>query len=217
MSAYKLTDEIEKSIVSEYLEKSTITLRELSAKYNIHHVTISTCLKKNNVQIRRTGAKIGHVVKSSTKIKLSLSSKGNTNSKGHTQSTTTKLKLIAHNTGLSYEFIKSFENSNKLSLIYSWINDRTLIDQTVENKQKFILHFYNDRHFNSIYDKWVNSNNSAYKPSIDHMIPFSRGGSSDLSNLRVITWFENRAKGNMTQIEWKEFQKVNNLKCDLFR
>ena len=38
-------------------------------------------------------------------------------------------------------------------------------------------------------------------PSLDHIIPISRGGSWELDNLQIISWFENRAKCDMTQQE----------------
>ena len=43
---------------------------------------------------------------------------------------------------------------------------------------------------------------------IDHKIPLSRGGTNDLSNLCVVTQPINKAKGNMTDIEFKQLIKL---------
>ena len=53
-------------------------------------------------------------------------------------------------------------------------------------------------------------------PSLDHIQPKSRNGGWELDNLQILTWFENRAKAEMTSAEWIEFRKTNNIKCDLF-
>ncbi len=42
--------------------------------------------------------------------------------------------------------------------------------------------------------------------SLDHVIPRSRGGSDDISNLQLAHKDCNRDKADMTPEEWKEFQ-----------
>jgi 5-methylcytosine-specific restriction endonuclease McrA len=39
-----------------------------------------------------------------------------------------------------------------------------------------------------------------FGPSIDHIVPLSRGGSNDLTNLRVTHWICNVARGNRDQL-----------------
>lgn len=46
------------------------------------------------------------------------------------------------------------------------------------------------------------------RPSLDHILPKSRGGSEELNNLQFLTWFENFSKRDMTQKEW-EVVKLN--------
>ena len=67
----------------------------------------------------------------------------------------------------------------------------------------FIEHFYYDNQFNKLYNTWLKDKNDKYlKPSLDHIIPRSKGGAADISNLQFLTWFENRCKNDMTQAEW---------------
>lgn len=43
-------------------------------------------------------------------------------------------------------------------------------------------------------------------PSIDHIVPKTKGGNDEVNNLQVLSWFENRAKNNMTQAEWNKMK-----------
>jgi len=40
------------------------------------------------------------------------------------------------------------------------------------------------------------------KPSLDHIVPKSKGGSLFVDNLQFISWLENRAKMNIDQDAW---------------
>ena len=49
------------------------------------------------------------------------------------------------------------------------------------------------------------------KPSLDHIIPKSKGGKlNDLDNLQFITWLENRIKNDLYIDEWNNIK--NNIK-----
>ena len=43
---------------------------------------------------------------------------------------------------------------------------------------------------------------------IDHKVPLSRGGTNNISNLCIVTQSINKAKGNMTDVEFKQLLKV---------
>ena len=71
-----------------------------------------------------------------------------------------------------------------------------------------MIKFYDDIQFNRIYKIWVDSNFEPYKrPSLDHIVPKAKGGTNDLENLQFLSWFENRCKNDMTQLEWNEIKK----------
>lgn len=214
---YKLTKEIGDSLISEYLNTS-VTLVELSKRYKIHKVTISTFFKVNGILIKRPGAMPGHKVYDGTRKKFSKIHKNNKYTVGRKQSDTTKLKLIATNSGLPIDEIIKFKDYQKFKLIVSWARTkRTLFDQSPESRLAFVNHFYYDLQFNKIWKNWVDSGKRhLWKPSIDHIVPFSKGGTGCIQNLQVITWFENKIKDSMTEEEWSDFKLSTNTSSNLF-
>lgn len=84
-----------------------------------------------------------------------------------------------------------------------------------------VSYFYNDEQFNNIYNNWKSQEQTGtyydfYKPSLDHIIPRSKGGNNKLENLQFLTVFENLAKRDFTQEEWENFKKDTNTKSNLF-
>ena len=76
-------------------------------------------------------------------------------------------------------------------------------DLTTEDYVGYINKFYNDPQLEGLYLVWIFSGKDKWlRPTIDHIDPRAKGGNNDLENLQFLTWFENRAKCDMTQDEW---------------
>lgn len=102
-------------------------------------------------------------------------------------------------------FLEMFENFDKLKFLNKSISrKRDFGDIETEYYKSFIVKFYDDSQFNLIYNKWkANGEQKLLRPSLDHILPKSRGGSEELNNLQFLTWFENFSKRDMTQEEWE--------------
>lgn len=112
---------------------------------------------------------------------------------------------------ISFDELVKFEDIDKIILL------NRLIAKTrdrIDNSQyfNFLSKFYYDENFNRIYENWISSGKNTYlKPSIDHIVPISKGGTNDLYNLQILTWFENRCKNDMTMDDWNKMKlNINN-------
>lgn len=112
--------------------------------------------------------------------------------------------IVQNHRFATFEFISNFENLEKVLLLHKLLNTPT--SRGYITKEWYIAYmdrFYNCEKFNKIYDRWLISNFDAkLKPSLDHKTPLSKGGTWELNNLDMKTWFENRVKSDMTEQEW---------------
>jgi hypothetical protein len=124
-----------------------------------------------------------------------------------------KLKYIIGNLkyNVDIEWLASFKDIEKIIFLnrarktmFRYIPTGKL---TTEFYISYIEKFYYDKKFNYLYKKWISSGDRWIKPSLDHKIPLSKGGTNDLKNIRFISWFENRAKYNMDYREWENIKK----------
>ena len=125
--------------------------------------------------------------------------------------------------GLENEFLDTFEDFDKFLFIHRTI--RTGIGEFSQlDKEKYkemMKYFYYQEQFNNIYNFWLKQDktNTYYdwaKPSVDHIIPKAKGGTSDLENLQYLTVFENLNKRDMTMEEWDNFKKQTHTTSDYF-
>ena len=124
---------------------------------------------------------------------------------------------------LEDKFLDSFDDFDKFLFIHrsirTGIGEFSQLDK--EKYKQLINHFYYQKQFNDIYNFWQQQNktNTFYdwaKPSIDHIIPKTKGGTNEINNLQYLTVFENLSKRDMTMEEWNNFKKQTHTISDYF-
>ena len=97
------------------------------------------------------------------------------------------------------EFFAQFTETQKYKMIHDSV--RRFLKPCEENRQEYeqiMEYFYYDSHYDELYKRCMETGKLSHRPSLDHIIPLSLGGSSDLSNLQVLCHFENISKGKLT-------------------
>lgn len=169
------------------------SMRQIALELNTNHKRISKILKNNNIKTREP---------------MNLRDKKNFKCDKERLYNNMAIHLRFN---VDYKWLMQFEDFEKLKLLNHAITDRGG-RWVVDTKwyKEYLLKFYDDKQFNSIYFQWCTNNCYKYlKPSLDHIIPKAKGGTNNLDNLQFLSWFENRCKNDMTQEEW------NKLKSDI--
>lgn len=199
--------------------KEKMTLRMIAKRLNTDHHNIKRVLVKNNVEVSNTN-RIRDALTVEHRAKIGESKKGNTWSRGRIMSRKHKLQNMASHIkyDVDIEFYNEFEDIEKLKCLNKMLTkDRVSIHFDTERYKEFIHKFYYDKQFNTIFNNWISNNKDKWwKPSLDHIYPSSKGGTYDLDNLQILTWFENKTKCSMTEAEWKELKLEINTKSNLF-
>lgn len=124
---------------------------------------------------------------------------------------------------LPEEWLYSFKDFEKFLLIHRLLrsNDISMIGLSKEKYMDYMNYFYYQSQFNKVYNFWKKEEklNTFYdwaKPSLDHIIPKSKGGNNEKENLQFITTFENLAKRDMTMKEWNNFKIKTNTHSQYF-
>lgn len=135
--------------------------------------------------------------------------------------------LASSRSDLTSEHLKIFrQDFEKFLAVHKILHSNTdkyytscPIDEYVDALKKI----YYDEQFNLVYNFWKENEdkekNTFYnwaKPSLDHIIPKSKGGTNKVENLQILTVFENLSKRDMTMEEWQIFKKETHTTSDYF-
>ena len=205
------------SCIKEYSE-TNISIPQLSKKFSISYRNLKYSFFIRGVKIEKRGnGNLGLTRSNRTKENISKSKIGKVNLlKRGTRYTNRQRLNIIQSQGNFLTDLGEFTEVDRFLLLKSFAY-RNLQNKNEESILTFIRKFYYDLKFNSIYDTWLTNNkHKLFKPSIDHIVPISRGGSSSLENFQILTWFENRTKNNMTDLEWQTFKDLTHCASDLF-
>lgn len=212
----------EQEIVNKYVNNK-YSLRYLAEIFNTNHHLIKRILLKNGIKITRRNTLKKLTEEHKQKISNSrkkLKENGwipyNKGLKTIDRKNGKELlykNMIAHlRFDIVLDWLMKFENFEKLKCLNKAItkrNERFNVDS--KWYINYIEKFYDDPQFNKIYNKWKENKDDKYLlPTLDHINPKSNGGSDDLYNLQFLSWFENRAKNNLSQKKWEELkQNIN--------
>ena len=136
-----------------------------------------------------------------------------------------KAFLSSTRSDIDEKYVNTFDNFEKLLCVHSLISRTSglpIKQYSLEEYKALTEHLYYSKQFNAVYDFWQNhkkENNTFYdwaKPSLDHIIPKSKGGTNTPDNLQVLTTFENLNKRDLTMEEWNEFKKRTNSTSDYY-
>lgn len=199
-------------IIYDY-ENHNLSIRQIAKKYNLTFYKTRKILDGNVEFRKRLGSKHSDETKNTiSQIQKDQYSKGERiawmTGKRWGKMTIMKQMKSHLDYDVSLEWLCKFEDVDKLKFISrSFLKsvgrstDKTY-KITTEEYVQFIEKFYEDEHFNYLYGEWKKTGNKWIKPSLDHVIPKSMGGPSNINNYKYVSWLENRAKCDMTNDEW---------------
>ena len=185
------------------------TLRHIGEMIGKDHHYIKRRLLANNKMIERHRTKKPYTDEHRRKVSLSCKGRKSLSKRKKLSRECNIKNMLAHlKYDVDFDWVNSFEDLEKLKYLNRSISrKRDCLGFTTETYQSFIEKFYFDSKFNDLYDKWITTKDKWIKPSLDHIKPKSEGGSLSLSNLRFISWFENRTKADIGYKEWEKMKQ----------
>jgi len=194
-------------------------IANIGRKFGIHPKVIKRILRENNILLTGLTGRFYRTVTDEHRKNISNALIGRPSPiKGIKKNLETILKGMEGAYRLDYGSLEEFRDLDKLKFITKWIVNLKASERNPTSIINFIKKFYYCDRFNLMHEKWLKCGRNRWMlPTLDHMIPVSRGGSeTDINNMQILTWFENRTKSNMTQEEWDDFKKKSNTKSDFF-
>ena len=190
---------MENDVIKLYTKEKE-TLRFIADKFNTNHHKIKRILLKNWIEINNKDRK-KRTFTEEHKKKIWYKSKWRQTMlwKKTTEETRRKNMIWHLKRDISLLDIKKYDDINKLIFLNNviWRHRKHFMED-----KKYIAYldkFFFDDLFNNLYIQWKDSWKCKWRmPSLEHILPISRWGTFDLDNLTFTTWFENRAKAEMT-------------------
>jgi hypothetical protein len=206
----------EKKVVRLYVHRKW-SLRRIADHLQTDHHRIKRILKRKNIPIT-TDDRVARPIPVETRRKMSETRKGRVPwNKGVKYDEATRRRFLAIRVKQRLDSDRFPDYERLKFLIHLVSNKRTRFGYDDVTHEAFVNRFYFDPAFNAIFTLWEASGwNKWHRPTVDHIIPTSKGGDFSISNLQFLTWFENRAKAEMTMSEWEAFKKTTNTSSDLF-
>jgi len=208
---------MEKEVIKLYI-KDKETLRWIADKLWTNHHKVKRILLKNWIELNSKNRK-KRTLTEEHKNKIWEASKWRKSRLWMKASKELRRKnMIWHlKRQITLEDIKKYDDIDKLIFLNNviWRHRKEFNDD-----KKYIAYldkfFYNNL-FNKLYIQRIDSWKCKWRmPSLEHILPISRWWTFDLDNLTFTTWFENRAKAEMTLEEWNSFKKETWTQSNLF-
>ena len=194
-----------KITIKKLYKEQNWSLRMIADKFNTDHHKIKRILIGMDVSIEKKQRK---PMTEEHKVNISKACKGRKSwVSGKKMPKESLYKNMASHLrfDVSCEWLSQFEDVEKLKFLNRCIIDRSGRFNVNDDWYKsYIVKFYYDKQFNNIYKKWFGSCDKYLRPTIDHINPKANGGDNEIENLQFLTWFENRAKNDMSQDEWNK-------------